>query len=176
MCFNLTHVINDEFKSIPDIIKAFPNEESCILHLEQLRWNGIVVSPFDPLSKVYSCSKNRYRCKNTGKYFNAKTGTLFHNSKIELQKWFIAIWILTQEQRKISSIEMSQILNSTQKTAWFMIRRIRNYYSLTESSKKENKAQFVEKISKLNANYESLDTNFNKDKHQLLEWLQIITK
>ena len=169
-------MINDEFRSIPEIIKAFPNEESCMVHFAQLRWNGIVISPFDPLSKVYRCSKNRFRCKNSGKYFNAKTGTLFHNSKIELQKWFIAIWIITHEGRKISSIELSQILNTTQKTAWFMIRRIKNYYSIQDSSPKENKVLLVGKTSKWNGDYEKIPPNATKEKYQLLEWLQLIKK
>lgn len=65
-------MINQDFKSILDLINAFPNEEACIKHLEELRWDGIVSSPFDSTSKVYSCSRNRYRCKNTSKYFNVK--------------------------------------------------------------------------------------------------------
>jgi transposase-like protein len=169
-------MINEEFKSISDIIKAFPDENSCITHLEELRWNGIVISPFDSISKVYSCSNNRFRCKNSRKYFNAKTGTLFHNSKIELQKWFIAIWLITHEGRKISSIELSQILNTTQKTAWFMIRRIKSYYSNNESLENEKNTAFIEKRSKLNKDFEMTEVKVTKDKHQLLEWLQLIKK
>jgi hypothetical protein len=65
------------------ISKAFPNEQACIDHLEALRWKGNVVSPFDSASTVYKCKGNKYRCKNTGKYFNVKTGTMFDNTKVE---------------------------------------------------------------------------------------------
>ncbi len=95
-------MINQDFNSILDLIKAFPNEQTCIDHLELLRWNGVVVSPFDSSSKVYDCKGNKYKCKNTGKYFNVKTSTLFDNTKIELQKWFLAIWLVTSHKKGIS--------------------------------------------------------------------------
>ena len=60
-------MINTNFKSIIDLLKAFPDEQTCINHLETLRWNGNIISPFDATSKVYNCKGNKYRCKNTGK-------------------------------------------------------------------------------------------------------------
>lgn len=127
-------MINKDFKSILDLIKAFPDEQACINHLEQLRWNGEVVSPFDPTSKVYDCKGNKYKCKNTGKYFNVKTATLFDNSKIELQKWFIAIYLITEQSKGISSVQLAKDLNITQKSAWFMAHRIRNCFGISEDA------------------------------------------
>lgn len=74
-------MINKEFNSIIELLEAFPNEQSCVNHLEQLRWEDNTISPFDEYSKVYKCKNNKYRCKNTGKYFNVKTNTLFDNTK-----------------------------------------------------------------------------------------------
>ena len=119
-----------QFKSILDLIQAFPNEQACIDHLEALRWNGDVVSPFDPSSKVYKCANNRYKCKNTGKYFNVKTATLFDNTKIDLQKWFIGIYLVTGHKKGISSLQLSRDLDITQKSAWFMLQRIRNCFGI----------------------------------------------
>ena len=68
-------MINTDFNSILDLIQEFPDQDSCIKHLEKLRWKDGVVSPFDKDSKVYVCKNNNYRCKNTKKYFNVKTGT-----------------------------------------------------------------------------------------------------
>lgn len=116
------------FNSILDLLNAFPTEQSCVEHLEKLRWNGYVISPFDPTSKVYKCKDNRYRCKNTGKYFNVKTNTLFDNTKIELRKWFAAIWLVTSHKKGISSLQLSRDIGVTQKTAWFMLQRIHNCY------------------------------------------------
>lgn len=118
-------MINFDFQSILQLIKAFPNEQVCVDHLEQLRWNGNVISPFDATSKVYKCSGNKYKCKNTGKYFNVRTATLFDNTKIELQKWFLAIYIETSHKKGISSLQLAKDIDVTQKTAWFMLMRIR---------------------------------------------------
>lgn len=121
-----------DFNSILDLINTFPDEQTCIDHLEMLRWNGTVVSPFDPESKVYDCKGNRYKCKNTGKYFNAKTATLFDNTKIKLQKWFIAIYLITCHSKGISSVQLAKDLGVTQKTAWFMLHRIRNCFGISD--------------------------------------------
>src|ERR1035438_7657035 len=87
-----------EFKSIFDLLEKFPTEQSCIDHLEKLRWDGNVTSPFDPDSIVYKCSGNKYRCKNTKKYFNVKTGTIFEDTKIKLQKWFMALYVFSSHK------------------------------------------------------------------------------
>lgn len=130
-------MINIEFKSIRELIKAFPDEQTCINHLEQLRWNGNVVSPFDATSKVYKCAGNKYKCKNTGKYFNVRTATLFDNTKIELQTWFVAIFLLTGHKKGISSLQLGRDLNVTQKTAWFMAQRIRNCFGLNDTGNED---------------------------------------
>ncbi|MBJ6366761.1 hypothetical protein JF259_01540 [Snuella sp. CAU 1569] len=126
-------MFNKEVKSVLDLIKAFPTEQDCIDHLEILRWNGNVISPFDSTSKVYKCKNNRYKCKNTGKYFNVKTNTIFDNTKMELQKWFLAIWIVTSHKKGISSLQLSRDLGITQKSAWFMLQRIRNCFGLDDN-------------------------------------------
>ena len=73
--------------SILDFMQAFPDEDSCITYLERLRWGDEVVSPFDPESKVYRCKGHKYRCRNTGKYFNVKTGTFLEGTKLSMDKW-----------------------------------------------------------------------------------------
>lgn len=132
-------MINKDFKSVIELVKAFPDEQTCINHLEQLRWNGNVVSPFDATSKVYKCAGNKYKCKNTGKYFNVRTSTLFDNTKIELQTWFVAIYLLTGHKKGISSLQLAKDLNVTQKTAWFMAQRIRNCFGITDAENEDGK-------------------------------------
>lgn len=123
-------MINKDFKSILELIQTFPDEQSCIDHLEQIRWNGNVISPFEPTSKVYNCKGNRYKCKETGKYFNVKTNTLFDNTKLPLQKWFLAIWLVTGHKKGISSLQLGRDLDITQKSAWFMLQRIRECFGI----------------------------------------------
>ncbi len=114
-----------EFKSIFDLLKAFPTEQSCIDHLERLSWNGTPVSPFDPTSKVYKCAGNKYKCKTTGKYFNVRTNTIFDNTKIPLQKWFLALYVFSSHKKGISSHQLAKDISVTQKSAWFLLHRLR---------------------------------------------------
>ena len=123
-------MINIEFNSILQLLQAFPDEQTCIEHLEELRWDGDVISPFDTTSKVYKCKGNKFKCKNTNKYFNVRTGTLFDNTKIPLQKWFLAIWLITSHKKGISSMQLARDLDVTQKTSWFMLQRIRRCFGL----------------------------------------------
>lgn len=127
-------MINKEFKSIIELLETFPDEQTCIAHLEQIRWNRGIISPYDHDSKVYKCSDNRYRCKNTSKYFNVKTRTLFENTKIKLRKWFLAVWLVTSHKKGISSVQLGRDINVTQKTAWFMLQRIRNCFGIEDDT------------------------------------------
>jgi len=113
------------FKSIFDLLKAFPDEQTCINHLEQLRWNGNVISPFDTASKVYKCKNNRYKCANTNKYFNVRTETIFEDTKLPLQKWFMALYVFSSHKKGISSHQLAKDLSITQKSAWFVLHRLR---------------------------------------------------
>ncbi|MDR0305105.1 MAG: IS1595 family transposase [Chitinispirillales bacterium] len=126
------------FNSILELLKEFSTEQVCIEHLESMRWNGSIVSPFDPDSKVYKCKGGKYRCRNTGKYFNVKTGTLFDNTKIKLKKWFLAIWLITSHKKGISSLQLSRDINVTQKTAWFMLQRIRKCFGAENNNVLDN--------------------------------------
>lgn len=130
-------MINTNIKSVFELTQTFSSEQVCIEYLESLMWSGIVVSPFDSESKVYKCKNNQYRCKNTGKYFNVKTGTMFENSKISLRKWFLSIWLVTAHKKGISSLQLARDIGVTQKTAWFMLQRIRACFGIENSNELE---------------------------------------
>ena len=119
-----------EFKSIIELMTYFDTEEKCITYLEELRWMNGVVSPYDPTSKVYKGKNHLYYCKNTNRSFNVRTGTLFGSSNVKLRKWFVAIWLVTSHKKGISSYQLARDLGVTQKTAWFMLQRIRNCYGM----------------------------------------------
>jgi response regulator RpfG family c-di-GMP phosphodiesterase len=157
-------MINVDFKSVNEILETFKDEESCIMHLEALRWNPHVESPFDPASKVYKCRGYLYKCKNSGKYFNAKTGTLFHNSKIELRKWYAAIWLVTEANKAITSVEMAKELDLTQKTAWYMIKRIKDYYALATPKRQKKEKKIVTEVA--------VEQKFVEEKLDMVQWLQ----
>jgi transposase-like protein len=113
-----------QFQSIFELIAKFPNEAACIQHLEAIRWANGVVSPFDPPSKVYT-TKRGYKCKNTGKYFNVRTATVFEDTKLPLQKWFLALYLFSSHKKGISSHQLAKDLDITQKSAWFVLHRLR---------------------------------------------------
>ena len=114
-----------KFQSLFDLQKVFTNEQKCLKYLEKHRWKGIITSPFVANSRVYKYTDCRYRCKKTGKYFNAKTGTIFENSKIPLWKWFYVLYIFVNHKKGISSCQLARDINITQKSAWFLLHRLR---------------------------------------------------
>lgn len=132
------------FSSLSDLLKEFPDEQACIDYLEWQRWRGKVVSPFAINSKVYKCKNNQYKCKDTGKYFNVKTDTLFHRTSIPLVKWYTAIWLILFHKKGISSVQLGKDIGVTQKTAWFMLHRIRECFGDENNSELENVVEIDE--------------------------------
>jgi len=109
------------------IIKAFPNVESCIKHLELLRWNNKPVCPRCNGQQPKKHSEG-WKCtnKSCNRKFNVKTGTIFQNSKVPLNDWFLAIYLVIKEKTKgISSVALAEEIEVTQKTAWYMLQKIR---------------------------------------------------
>lgn len=151
-------MFNTNIQSVIDLVTTFSTQEKCIKYLEQIRWNNETVSPFDETSKVYKCSANRYRCKNTGKYFNVMTGTMFEGTKINLQRWFLAIWLITTHKKGISSMQLSRDLNVTQKTAWTLAHKIRKCFSI------ENEGELEGTISADESFVGGKNKNRHKDK------------
>ena len=118
-----------KFKSLPQILTHFKDKETCIKFLEQQRWNGKPECPKCGHSKkIYKIENGkRYKCGNNecGKKFSVTVGTVFENSKIPLNMWFAAIYLATAHKKGISSLQLHRDLGVTQKTAWFMLHRIR---------------------------------------------------
>lgn len=134
-----------EFTSLIDLLQAFPTEESCIAYLEKQLWgDGEPVSPYDPTSKVYRRGDGMYRCKNTGKNFNIRIGTIFEGSKVPLRKWFVAIYEITTSNKGISSIKLADDIQVTQKTAWYMSQRIREAFNIALEEKLDGEVELDE--------------------------------
>ena len=108
----------------------FPDEESCIRYFEKMRWGDEVISPYDSNSKVFKCGNGKYKCKNTGRYFDVKTGTAFANTKLPMKAWFYAMMLFLSHKRGVSSCQLARDLGITQKTAWKMLHKIRQYMEM----------------------------------------------
>lgn len=113
-----------KYTNLLQLMEYFSNEKVCEEFLEKMRWNGKVSCPFCKSKKVYK-TKKAYKCAKCKKCFSAKVGTIFENTKLPLQKWFVAIYLSTSHKKGISSLQLSKDIGVTQKTAWFMAQRIR---------------------------------------------------
>lgn len=133
------------FNSAFTPMQVFDTEKKCIRYLESKLWkNSEPVSPYDPTSKVYRRGDGMYRCKNTGKNFNIRIGTLFEGSKISLRKWFYAVYMVTCHTKGIYSVQLSKDIHVTRKTAWFMTHRIREAFKQDYKEKFDGEVELDE--------------------------------
>lgn len=114
------------FDSLISLFEAFPDEQSCIDHLRAIRWADGAFCPYCGGTKVYDFSDKRtHKCGDCRQRFSIKVGTIFQDTKLPLRKWFIAIWMITSHKNGIASTQLAKDLKVTQKTAWFVLHRLR---------------------------------------------------
>ena len=113
--------------NIIEIYKRFPDETSCIKHLEKVRWHGIPTCPYCKSHKqtLLKSKAVRYHCNNCNTSYSVLVGTIFHNSKLDLQKWFLAISIILNAKKGVAARQLGRDLEVTKDTAWYMGMRIR---------------------------------------------------
>lgn len=112
--------------SLPEFYKRFPDEEACQEFIIQERWNGKPHCPHCGNTKVYRIvGKMPFKCGGCRKKFSVRTGSVLASSKVSLQTWLLAIYIMTTARKGISSVQFAKELGVTQKTAWFLEHRIR---------------------------------------------------
>ena len=116
-----------KYNSLIKLLEAFPDEETCIKHLEQLRWpSGIVCPVCGSTRKIYEVKRSHiYKCADCRNQFSVRKGTIFEESRLPLQKWFAAAWLITSNRKGIASTQLAREIGVTQKTAWFMLGRLR---------------------------------------------------
>lgn len=90
------------------------------------RWpDGVICPHCDSKSVKFMASRSVWQCRDCRKQFTVKVGTIFEDSPIKLDKWLSALWLITNAKNGVSSCELHRSLGVTQKTAWFMLHRIR---------------------------------------------------
>lgn len=110
-----------------EFTSRFSTVDACLAHLESVRWaDGEFCPNCGSSTKIYRYSDNRrFRCKDCRRVFRLTTGTIFSDSPIKLlPKWFAAIYLVTEHNKGISSVQLGKDIGVTQKTAWHMIQRI----------------------------------------------------
>ncbi|NDW09399.1 IS1595 family transposase [Dysgonomonas sp. 520] len=121
-----------EFKSFIELWDCLNDKTSCREFLEKHRWQGDPICPHcgdrDKHYKLKSKGEfnGLYKCKCCRKRFTVTVGTMFEGSNIPLKKWFYAIYLFLSHKKGISSVQLAKDAGITQKTAWFMLNRIRH--------------------------------------------------
>lgn len=115
--------------NIIQIYRKFPTQESCVSHIGQVRWNGNPVCVYCGSDKVSRHTEenrqSRWQCSGCCKSFSATVGTIFHQTHLPLQKWFLAIALMLNAKKGISSRQLARDLELPVKTAWSVAHRIR---------------------------------------------------
>ena len=122
--------------SLYEFFQQFPNEETARLYFEGKRWGDTPYCGHCGSLSVTECKDHKpmaYRCKDCRKHFSVRTGTVLAESRLPLQKWLMAIYMLTTARKGIPSTQMARQLGVTQKTAWFLSQRIRETWLSNKS-------------------------------------------
>ena len=114
-------------KTLQEAVVYFSDEDVCIEFVAQMRWaDGKPICPkCDSKESKKITGRNVWRCKDCNKQYTVKVGTIFEQSAVSLSKWLCAIWMIAGAKNGISSYEIHRALGVTQKTAWFMLHRVR---------------------------------------------------
>ena len=117
------------FKTLPQLLDFFKDEQVCKDYLAQHRWNGKVTCPFCGHDHIYITNRG-YKCANKTchKKFSVTVGTIFENSKLPLRTWYAAIYLVTSHKKGISSLQLGRDLGIDKKNAWFVLHRIRETF------------------------------------------------
>jgi transposase-like protein len=129
----------NEVKTLADAIRYFSDEQVCIDTVAGMKWlNGAVCPKCESKAdrQHFLKTQKRWQCRDCGKQYSVKVNTIFEDSAIGLDKWLTAMWLLANCKNGISSYELARDIGVTQKSAWFMLHRIR------EAMKDDRKHEF----------------------------------
>jgi transposase-like protein len=118
-------------KTLIEAISYFSDEQTCINAVAFLRWHdGSPVCPKcnatqEKRNHYWLAAQRRWKCHTCRKQFSVKVGTIFEDSPIGLSKWMCALWLLVNCKNGVSSYEVARDLGITQKSAWFVLQRLR---------------------------------------------------
>jgi transposase-like protein len=135
-------------KTLQETIKHFSDDQMCIDFVASLRWsNGIAICPHCQNYKTsFLATRKIWKCKACRKQFSVKRGTIFEDSAIGLDKWLVAIWMLANCKNGISSYELHRAIGITQKSAWFVLHRIRTAMQVGSIEKLSGEVEIDETV------------------------------
>ena len=115
-----------KINSLMALLDKFPDEQSCIDFLAEERWPDGISCPYCNEERCTKRTDGRWRCNACKANFSVRVGTIFEASRLPLRKWFAAMWLYSSSRKGISSCQLVREIGVTQKTAWFMLARLRD--------------------------------------------------
>lgn len=116
--------------NIVSVYQLFPTETDCLNHIEKVRWNGKPVCPYCKSTNQTPLPKeNRYHCNTCNTTFSVTVGTIFHQTHLPLQKWFLALSLVLNAKKGISARQLGRDLEVNKDTAWRIAMKIRQAMS-----------------------------------------------
>ena len=119
--------------TVIEIMDMFPTEETARKWFEDLIWADGRFCPHCGCTETTECNKQKkhpmpYRCNSCKQYFSAKLGTVMEDSRLPYRKWVLAIHLHMTSLKGVSNMKLHRDIGVTQKTAWFMLQRIREAF------------------------------------------------
>lgn len=120
--------------SIPEVYRRWPTHDACVAHLETVRW-GFPAQPVCPYCKAQKAARHndasrgltasRWQCWGCNRSFSVTVGTIFHNTHVDLQRWFLLISLMLNAKKGLSAMQAARDLQMRRPTVWSMMHRIR---------------------------------------------------
>jgi len=123
----------EKFNNLISLVSYFKDNATCKQFLKEQRWGDDVVCPFCGHHHCYSRKDGSFRCPECLNNFSVTKGTIFENTKIALVKWFSAMYLISSHKKGISSHQLARDIDVTQKTAWYILHKVRTLYSQDSS-------------------------------------------
>ena len=127
-----------QFDSLISMTMYFNNEDTCKQAIIETRWgvgdNQDVVCPYCGEHHCVTRKDGRFRCNHCKRNFSCKVGTIFEDSNLSLVKWFIAMYLISSHKKGISSCQLARDIQVTQKTAWFILHKVRGLYGQSDET------------------------------------------
>src|SRR5215211_3424075 len=128
-------MLKDQEINLVNLIERYHSEGSCRARLEELRWpDGVECPRCESKNGAHMEDRHQYQCRSCRYQFSVTAGSTFHDSHLPLWKWFLAVYLIVESKKGISSKQLQRTLAVSYKTAWYLAHRIRDAMGSVEES------------------------------------------
>lgn len=112
--------------TLKEVYSIYPNENDCTDFLDKIRWGQIPICPYCKSTKISNLKEEkRFHCNKCNRSFSVTVGTIFHKTKCDLRKWFLAIHLYETLSIPITARALGEVIDTTKDTAWLMLDKIK---------------------------------------------------